>query len=231
MIKAKKEIDIKTAERPDGPYTASLINTLFSQRVAIIGVIIICLFIIGLLFTVVNKPPIITVIDSSTGQTFCSQNIKINDNIIALQLKYYSKKFCEDYTDLDFITSKNSRVKALNMMIPNIKYKYSEIKDNDEVNKAIKNKYSCSYNWINLPMIVKDGNNIYSVACQFEREVKKQGFKPLKKKFCLRIDWIRRVKVTREEIYKRPTSLYVVDIKNIDLESAEYKEIMKKIYN
>ena len=107
---------INKPQRPDRGYLDGLISGTVNSRIALVSLSAVIVFLSVILFALMNRPRIVTVINGENGSTTTSVSQKIEEEIIEKQLKYYSKKFCEYYLDLDHVSLIQSREKAVKLM-------------------------------------------------------------------------------------------------------------------
>lgn len=213
--------------RPDREYTIGLTRAVFIMRFAVVAMFIICLILAGITIVNVNKPRLVTVIDMESGKSITTTSTNISDQVIEQQLIYYSRIFCESYLCQDHVVISDARHTAVGLMHPDLARKLP--KDwlaNDEVKNCQDNQETSYFDWPLKPVVTYKSDPRYSVFCQFTREVRREGYEPIKTRYNIRLDWGRLVKNT--DPFNRPHSLVLLNFEQLQNES-KINELLQKI--
>jgi hypothetical protein len=209
-----------TPERPDGMYMGKLLRELFSQRIAIIAMLIICLALIGVIIMLYNKPIPIAVVNGESGKTFFSKTQTIDRNILEKQILYYSRQFCEDYFGRNHVTVRTNRQRALDMMHPNMRTEVQKGID-AEINRVLTELWNDQFTW-KVTVVTEKNDPRYSVFCQFELLLNRPGYESVTRSYNIKLDWGRLVK--NSDPFERPHSLVLLKAQELDANSDELKK-------
>jgi hypothetical protein len=225
-----KEINVTKPPRPDKSYLSDMVSAIINSRITIIicGATIATLLVI--VFALINQPKLIAVIDRNTGETFTTVSNKITQDALERQLLFYSKKFCENYLNLDHVSVIESRKWSLSQMHPKMRSTVGGEKfyETREVVEAIDKNYVCSYKWILNPRITVRAYPKYTVFCQFNRILKRVGYKPIEEIFNIKLDWVHLVK--NPDPFKRPHDLLLIEFEELQRDSEEFKNQLNLSY-
>ena len=216
-----KKNNLDNPERPDGMYLGELLRELFSQRIGIIALLIICIALIGVIVMLLNKPVSIAVVNGETGQTFFSETQKLDNTVIEKQLLYYSRQFCEDYFGRNHVTIRANRQRALDIMHPNMRKEVEKDQEEiAEINRVLKELWTDSFTW-KITKITQKEDPRYRVFCQFESTVNRPGYESSKRTYNIQLDFGRLIKNSNP--YECPHSLVLLIVKELEEDSDELK--------
>lgn len=216
----KKHENLDIPERPDEMYMGKLIRELFSQRIAIIAMLILCLALIGVIILQNSKPIPIAVVNGESGKTFFSKTQQLDRTVLEKQLLYYSRQFCEDYFGRNHVTVRNNRMRALDIMHPNMKGEVEKGID-AEINRVLKELWNDQFIW-KVTVVTEKNDPRYSVFCQFELILNRPGYEPVTRSYNIKLDWGRLVK--NSDPFERPHSLVLLKAQELDANSDELKK-------
>ena len=216
---SKDSIPLQRPIRPDKEYLYGLTKAVFIMRVAVIGLIVSVLILGGIAFVSMNRPRLVTVVDLSSGKTLTSiGKTEVGSEVLEQQLVYYSRQFCESFLCADHVTIREARKAAVELMHPDLASKLpKDWLDDGDVRECIENKTTSYFDWTLKPAVTTKNDPRYSVFCQFTKEVRKEGFQPVKTRYNIRLDWGRLVKNT--DPFNRPHSLVLLNFEQLQDES------------
>ncbi len=226
----KRTIDISKPLRPDESYLKDLISGVINSRIAVITLSVVILALLVIVFFLSTQSKLVAIINKNSGETYVAKTSKITQDVLERQIVYYSKKLCEDYLNLDYMTVVESRKRALELMHPSMKEELGAEKywQTKKVLTAMKEKYSCDYKWLMYPKITERSHPHYIVFCQFMRVIRKKGYKPMEETFTIRLDWVRLLK--NPSPFERPHDLLLTRVWEIQKDSDEMKNQLKLYY-
>jgi hypothetical protein len=217
------EEKIDRPERSDSHHLAKQTKSLYVSQIALLFLFAICVFLCVALMLSFNRPERIAVIDKSSGKTYGTVTQKYTQELMDMNLVYYSKEFCEAFYNANHTDIDGARRLAVSNMHPTLirKLKITEDYYNDSYVKEIKqNLGTCTFDWMNAPTITKRNDPRYTTFCQFRRIVSLNG-KLYETKHNVTIQWIRYKSI---DPMKKPTPLFVLDFSDGDISSKEVQE-------
>lgn len=224
----KKLPSVDKPIRPDREYVYGLTKAVFIMRFAVISLFIVCLISTGVTLFTLNKPGLVTVVDMGSGKTVSAlSSTGINDQVLEHQLIYYSRMFCESYLSQDHVRITEDRKSASMLMHPELARKLPKdwLTDKD-VKGCLESKETCYFDWPLKPAVTARNDPRYSVFCQFSKEVRREGYEPIRTRYNLRLDWGRLIKNT--DPFNRPHSLVLLNFEQLQ-EESKINELLQKI--
>ena len=215
-------------ERSDTHFLARQTKSLFVSQLALLFMFIICLALIGALIMSSRKPRTIAVIDASTGRNYGTVTGEYTDNLLEMNLVYYSREFCENFYNANHAEIDGARKNAVETMHPTLISRLKITTDfyNDSYVRNIKqNLGSSSFDWITIPQVTTRNDPRYTVFCQFRRVQHLSG-KVFETKHNVTINWIRYNNI---DPMKKPSPLFVLDFSDNDINSHAVKEQLELI--
>jgi hypothetical protein len=209
MKKIKNE-DFTKPERPDTKYIGGLIREIFSQRIAIIAMLIICSALCVIIVIQMNKPQIIAVIDSE-GHTSITKSQKLTMEVLEKQLLYYSRQFSEDYFGRNHVSIRQNRQRAFDLMHPNMKLEAEKVFPQGTVNVVLKELWTDKFDW-KITVVTEKRDPRYSVFCQFDVTFNRNGEERIEH-HNVKLDYGRIQKGANP--YERPHSLVLLKVQEI----------------
>jgi hypothetical protein len=203
--------DITKPERPDKIYLTGLIKEIFSQRIAIIAMLLISLALCGVILYLLNRPTAIAVVNGETGYTSVTKTQNISLDVLEKQLLYYSREFCEDYFGRNHVTIRNNRQRAFNLMHPNMKQEAMKSFPAYDVDIALKELWGDKFEW-KMTVVTEKSDPRYSVFCQFDVTYIRSGEQQLQH-HNVKLDFGRLVKTA--DPFERPHSLVLLKVQEI----------------
>ena len=210
-------------ERADTHHLAKQTKSLYISQIALLLLFMVCIFQIVALMLSFNRPERIAVIDKSTGKTYGTVTQQYTQDLLDMNLVYYSKEFCEAFYNANHTDIDGARRLAVSNMHPTLirKLKITDDYYNDSYVKEIKaNLGTCTFDWNNAPSITKRNDPRYTTFCQFSRVVNLNG-KLYATKHNVKIEWIRYKNI---DPMKKPTPLFVLDFSDGDIGSKDVQE-------
>ncbi|MBN1292367.1 MAG: hypothetical protein JXB48_11055 [Candidatus Latescibacteria bacterium] len=215
-------------ERSDTHFLARQTKSLFISQLALLFMFFVCLALVGAVIMTSRKPQTIAVIDSSTGKNFGTVTRQYTDDLLEMNLVYYSKEFCENFYNANHADIDGARKNAVENMHPTLISKLKITTDfyNDSYVRNIKqNLGTCSFDWITIPHVTTRNDPRYTVFCQFRRLQNLSG-KVFETKHNVIINWIRYKNI---DPMKKPSPLFVLDFSDNDINSPAVKEQIELI--
>lgn len=221
--------EVRNFDMPDEDFLKDLINSSIIAKIAIIGLVIITLTEVTIIFSLLNRPQLITIIDKNTGETYAKMSASMNKNILKRQIMFVSKEFTENYLSLDGGSAIEKRKDALKLLSPKTlqKVKGDEYYKTEEVRDAITKNYSCSYKWSRQPVITQENHPRYVAFMQFERILTMPGYKPIVQPYNIKIEW---VWLEGMDPYTKPHNLSVIEFTDLNKNSEEFKNQLNLSY-
>lgn len=219
-----------TPKRSDQVYIASLQKSVINTRVAMIAFAIIIILLIAVVFSQLNAPKNIAIVDTSSGKTFGSKIYQVDTPIelIEQQLIYYSRQYIESFLSSDYITIKSDRDLAWMLMHPSVRKEVGEKFIEDlEIEKLRAAQQSSIFKWSIKPVMVASEDPRFSVFCQFERRTKTPGYEDKVEKFNIKLDWGRLKK--NFDPFERPHGLVLIKFNALQSDDSQIKEFLNKV--
>lgn len=223
----QREVD--KIDLPEKFFLKKLIDATIISKIAIIGFVLITLALITTIIVIISRPQLITYIDKNTGETHAVMSASLNRNILKRQIMYVSKEFTENYLSLDGGSVIEKRKKALKLLSPKTlkKVKRDEYYQTAEVRDAINENYDCTFKWSRQPVITEENHPRYVAFMQFERILKIPDHKPIVQPFNIKIEW---VWIEGIDPFEKPHNLSVIEFKDLDQNSEEFKNQLNLSY-
>jgi len=215
--------NIDKPERADSHHLAKQTKSLYISQIALLFLFVIGVFMLIALMLSFNRPERIAVIDKSSGKTYGTVTQQYTQDLLDMNLVFYSKEFCEAFYNANHTEIDGARRLAVSNMHPTLisKLKITDDYYNDSYVKGIKqNLGTCTFDWSNAPSITKRNDPRYTTFCQFRRIVNMNG-KLYETKHNVIIQWIRYKNI---DPMKKPTPLFVLDFSDGEITSKEVQE-------
>lgn len=225
MSKKIIQKNLDRPERPDHIYVGSLLKELFSSRISIIALLIVCLALCGIIMSLINRPLPIAVVNGQTGQTMMSKTDRINKDIIERQLLFYSREFCEQFFGRNHVTIRDYKVQSFKFMHPNLITEASKSFSENTVNQVLQELWIDNFVW-KITVVTEKSDPRYTVFCQFDQTIKRPGFEPVTNIHNIKLDWGRLVK--NSDPFEKPHSLVLLKV--YELSGDELKKQLNLSY-
>jgi hypothetical protein len=210
-MKKDNDVDLTKPERPDKNYIGGLVREVFSQRIAIIAMLVICLALCGIIIMLLNKPVAIAVVNGESGFTSITKAQKLSFDILEKQLLFYSREFCEDYFGRNHVSIRQNRERAFELMHPNMKADAAKEFTSVTVGLVLRELWTDKFDW-KITVVTEKNDPRYSVFCQFDVTFNRNGEEKIES-HNVKLDFGRLVKASNP--FDRPHSLVLLKVQEI----------------
>jgi len=227
---AKKKLTIEKPLRSDHHHLYAQTKKLYFTQLGMVVLFIITLLLIFVLVIQAKQPAKIAVINTANGKSYMTVSQNYTHDLLAQNIIYYSKEFCEGFFNATGIEVGGARFSAVKHMHPDL-IKELEIDStffNDQTVKGLRESKAISYfKWSMPPQITVTNDPRYEVFCQFERTIKRKNYKDHVKKYNLVLNWVRFKKNINP--MEKPAPLYLIKLNDIEENSIEMKRQLELI--
>jgi hypothetical protein len=215
-------------ERADMHHLAKQTRTIYLSQLGLVLMFVLCALMCLALMTSFKRPQNIAVIDTSSGRSYGTVTQSYTNDLMKMNLIYYSKEFCESYYNSNHTEIEAARRVAVSHMHPTLVQKMG-IKDDFFDNAYVKNVKqqlaTSTFDWLAPPHVTVTNDPRYTVFCQFRR-LTHIGDKNYESKHNVIINWIRYENI---DPMKKASPIYVLDFTDGDLNSKEVQQQLELI--
>lgn len=216
-------------DRPDKPYVASMLKSMYTAGLVILGLVVVCIGLILLVIVTLRQPRLVTVIEKNTGKTYATMSQSLTEDLLERQLIYYTRQFVEDFLTLDYSEIDGARKRAMEIMHPKLRAEIgSGWLNDDNVKMSRAGQLGTEFDWSIKPTITLRNDPLYNVFVQVKRKITRKGYKPVEEQFDMLLKWGRLQGGV--EPFQRPHQLVLLEQQEISKNQSKLNEQLNLIY-